>query len=74
MISNYLFAKLAGIIANTEERQQFDAALVSAGKYLQVDRWSMYLKVDKSKKVMRLGTKNNYSVLSLKCGIIVSAK
>lgn len=66
--------KLTNVIAETDEREYWDAALDSFGKYLGFDRWCMHLEVEKGKKVMRLGTKNNYSVLSLKCSIIVAVE
>lgn len=68
------FPKLTNVIAETDEREYWDAALDSVGKYLGVDRWCIHSEVEKSKKVMRLGTKNNYSVLSLKCSIIASVE
>lgn len=68
------FPKLTNIIAETDEREYWDAALESVGKYLEVDRWYIHLEVEKGEKVMRLGTKNNYSVLSLKCSIIVAVE
>ena len=46
----------------------------SVGKYLGVDRWCIHLEVEKGKEVMRLGTENNYSVLSLECGVIVAVE
>lgn len=68
------FPILTNVIAETDEREYWDADLDSVGKYLGVDRWCIHLEVEKGTKVMRLGTKNNYSVLSLKCSIIVSVE
>lgn len=53
---------MTNVIAETDEREYWDAALDSVGKYLGVDRWCIHLEVEKGKKVMRLGTKNNYSL------------
>lgn len=66
--------KLTNVIAQTDEREYWDAALDSVGKYLGVDRWCIHLEVEKGKEVMRLGTENNYSVLSLECRVIVAVE
>lgn len=70
----FLFPKLKIVIATTDEREYWDTALDSVGKYLGVDRWCIQLEVVKGKKVMRLGTNNNWSVLSFKHSIIVAVE
>lgn len=53
------FSKLTNVIFETDEREYWEAALDPVGKYLGIDRWCIYSEVEKAKKVMRLGTKNN---------------
>lgn len=50
------FPTLTNVIAETDEREYWDAALDSVGKYLGADRWCIHSEVEKGKKVMRLGT------------------
>lgn len=57
--------QLTNVIAESDETGYWAAVLDCVGKYLGANRWCMHSKVEKGKKVMRLGTKNNYSVLSL---------
>ena len=63
--------QLTNVIAETDEREHWAAALDSVAKYLGVNRWCIHFEVEKGKKVMRLGTRNNYSILSLQCSIIM---
>lgn len=63
--------QLTNVIAESDERKYWAAALDSVGKYLGANRWCIHSEVEKGKKVMRLGTKNNYSVLSLQRSLIV---
>lgn len=73
-VKSLQFPKLTNIIAETDEREYWDPAFESVGKYLEVDRWYIHLEVEKGEKVMGLETKNNYSALSLKCSIIVAVE